>query len=263
METQKNNQKKKLLSRFLPRGGSILVFTLFILLIMLVVSLSITSVTVKDLQSSNTTAKTAQAFQVADSAVEAITKNMIDNNYSSLNDLESNLGGTWDCDDSSGTAKLTGSISQIGSTNTVEVTFWDQDNNPIADCSSSDPARMKVVATHEGTTRAIEVAVAAGDRPIVCNKVMNSTPPQAGPNAPGRIIKFSDADCDGAVPPAGYIGAISKLNVCNGMVSFMVLDDSSECVGANVPNDCGPGVYYWSLSTACNFAQAQVVYIKE
>ncbi|MCX6765710.1 MAG: hypothetical protein NT136_01995 [Candidatus Moranbacteria bacterium] len=141
-------------------SGSILVFTLIVLFIILATAIGIASVTVIERKTAGTTGKSTAGFQVADSGAEVILQKIYkDDSLTDLNSLAASLGTT--C--SNGT--ISGSIS---SGKDYTVTFYD-DADPAVIVPCGDPvsnvAKIKSVGTYAGTSRAIEVAVAAGGPP--------------------------------------------------------------------------------------------------
>jgi len=140
--------------------GSVLVFSLIVLSILLSAAVAVATVSVANRQSTFSTTKSSQSFQVADSGVELILQQIYKAvpTHASINALAAALGGGATC--------ASGAITKTGvAGGDIKVSFYDKDNNLI---SCTDTAwRSKVVAiksegTAAGTTRLVETAVAAG-----------------------------------------------------------------------------------------------------
>jgi len=131
--------------------GSVLVFTLIILFIGVVAALGITSTTVISQKMSGTTGKSVQSFQVADSGAEIFLKTIKDAEDGTLG----NIG--FSCNE----GIITGNI---GTGKDYSIIAYDSDEREIDNCNTSisDIAKIKSIGTHANTSRAIELAVAAG-----------------------------------------------------------------------------------------------------
>jgi hypothetical protein len=142
------------------KQGSVLVFSLIVLSILLSAAVAIATVSVANRQSTFSTAKSNQSFQVADSGAELILQQIYKTlpAHASINTLAAALGGGATC--------AGGAITKSGvAGGDIKVSFYDKDDNLI---NCADTAwRSKVVAiksegTAGGTTRLVETAVAAG-----------------------------------------------------------------------------------------------------
>ncbi|MFH0969476.1 MAG: pilus assembly PilX N-terminal domain-containing protein [Patescibacteria group bacterium] len=141
--------------------GSALVFSLIILFIGVVMALGIASTAVISKKMSGTTGKSTSSFQIADSGAEIVLQKIYkDDTLTDLQSLASSLG----------TSCSSGNIaSSISSGKDYSITFFKDDGSgndvPVIDCSTtqiSDITKIKSVGTYASTSRAVEVAVAAG-----------------------------------------------------------------------------------------------------
>ncbi|MFA4817992.1 MAG: hypothetical protein WC608_04710 [Parcubacteria group bacterium] len=134
--------------------GSILAFSLIIMGIVLAAALGIAAVSVTEQKNAGTTTKSTQSFQVANSGSEIVLKDVKNNPSKTLNDYGA-------CASGSGTV----SVGDAGITGgTTSVTFYTDDIGTTLPCGDpiSNAVKIKSVGTYAGTTRAIEVALAAG-----------------------------------------------------------------------------------------------------
>ncbi|MDQ5901971.1 MAG: hypothetical protein QG606_187 [Patescibacteria group bacterium] len=144
---------------FKPKKGSVLVFSLIVLSILLSAAVAVATVSVSNRKSTLSTDKSNQSFQVANSGVELVLRQIYKTvpTHASLNDLATALGG--------GAACAGGSITKTGvAGGDIRVSFFDKDDNLIS-CADTN-WRGKVVGvksegTAFGTTRLVETAVAA------------------------------------------------------------------------------------------------------
>lgn len=134
--------------------GSVLVFSLIVLFIGISAAIGIASSTLISQRSSMTTASSVQSFQVADSGAEIFL-----NKFKSA-DSDATLGslGIGSCN--SGNGLISGNI---GTGRDYEIIAYDINNSPLA-CSASLSSvdRIKSVGKYKNTSRAVEMAVAAG-----------------------------------------------------------------------------------------------------
>lgn len=145
-------------STLLTTSGSALVFSLLVLSMILVAALGVASVSVIEQKNSSATGKSAQAFQVADSAIEMVLKKAVLDPSKDLNSLASDFTGG-QCSN--------GVVSGTISGGSVELTFKDASTTPVylvCGDNLSKAADVKAVGkSGDGsTTRAISSAVAAG-----------------------------------------------------------------------------------------------------
>lgn len=168
-----------------PKQGSVLVFSLIVLSILLSAAVAVATVSVANRQSTFSTAKSNQSFQVADSGAELVLQQIYKTvpTHASINALAAALGGGATC--------ASGAITKVGvAGGDIKVSFYDKDDNLI---NCADTAwRSKVVAiksegTASGTTRLVETAVAAGSDFGWVNLV-------AGPHAGGVLQKNNTYD---------------------------------------------------------------------
>lgn len=126
------------------KNGSALVFSLLVLSMILVAALGVASVSVVEKKSSLTTEKSTQAFQVADSGIEWVLKNIKISNGTTL----SALG------DSCNLGVVTKSIAG----GTTELSFYDSNDKQIIDCGKAivNADVVKSTASFEGTVRAVQ-----------------------------------------------------------------------------------------------------------
>ncbi len=145
---------------FKPKKGSVLVFSLIVLSILLSAAVAVATVSVSNRKSTLSTDKSNQSFQVANSGVELVLRQIYKTvpTHASLNDLATALGG--------GAACAGGSITKTGvAGGDIRVSFFDKDDNLIG-CADmawrSKVVGVKSEGTAFGTTRLVETAVAAG-----------------------------------------------------------------------------------------------------
>ncbi len=141
---------KPIFSRLLPKG-SVLVFSLIILSVMLVTALSLLSSAVLDQRASLSTADSTRSFQIADSGVEQTLYQVYRKNPGTIGEIASGMGLSCDA----------GTITDASAGWTVR--FYDSDGSHLSDCDADrgDIAALKSEGSASGTTRAVEVAVAA------------------------------------------------------------------------------------------------------
>ena len=152
------------------KKASVLVYSLIILSVMLMIATAFSTTSIINRKNASTTSKSSQSFQVADSGSNLMLKRLKDANPS---DALSTLGCT-----GTGTVTL-GAAQGLRSGSTAEVTFKDASDNPLG-CSAnvSDVDSIKSVGKFADTSRAIEVAVAAGTIPgITGGCTAHSGPP--------------------------------------------------------------------------------------
>ncbi len=136
-----------------------LVFSLIVLSILLSAAVAVAIVTVSNRKSVMSTDKSNQSFQVANSGIEIVLRQIYKSvpTHATLNGLATAMGG--------GAACSGGSIQKTGvAGGDVKVSFYDKDDNLIS-CADTN-WRGKVVGvksegTASGTTRLVETAVAA------------------------------------------------------------------------------------------------------
>jgi hypothetical protein len=139
--------------------GSALVFSLMVLFIGVVAALGIASTTIISQKMSGTTGKSVSSFQVADSGAEIILQKIYKNEAYTLKELVA-LGGI-----SCSNGIISGNIGN--SDKTYRITFKDESDNLIASCNSTETiASLKSIGTYASTSRAVEMAVAAGGEGI-------------------------------------------------------------------------------------------------
>lgn len=151
---------QKIQQLFTAPKGSVLVFSLIVLAILLSAAITVATVSVINRRSTLTTTESNQSFQVANSGLELIMKEIYKNGstHASLNALATALGGGATC-----------SGSTITKTNvaggTITVSFFDNAKAPI-NCTDTDwrskVADVKSEGTFSGSTRVVETAIAAG-----------------------------------------------------------------------------------------------------
>lgn len=131
--------------------GSALIFSLIILTFLLAIAISVAQNAVTEKKSASTTGKSLQAFQVADSGSELFLKAIKEAN--SDDSLLEVLGSG--CGDDYYEGNIVGGNYKIA--------FYNSEGDQI-NCSAplSEVDRIKSVGTFGSTTRAVDVAVAAG-----------------------------------------------------------------------------------------------------
>ncbi|MBP6889512.1 MAG: pilus assembly PilX N-terminal domain-containing protein [Candidatus Moranbacteria bacterium] len=142
-----------------PNRGSVLVFSLIVLSILLSAAVTVATVSVSNRGSTLSTDNSNQSFQVANSGVEIVLRQIykVTPTHADINALATALGG--------GAACASGIVTQTGvAGGSIRVFFYDKDDNVI-DCTDTN-WRGKVVGiksegTASGTTRLVETAVAA------------------------------------------------------------------------------------------------------
>jgi len=132
-------------------SGSVLVFSLIIMFVMLVMGLGIIATTVTERKSSFSTGKSTVSFQVADSGAERVLQK-IKNTSGQISALGTCSGG-----------QISGSIS---SGKDYTITFYDSATSTptLLGCGDdiSKIKEIKSIGTYANTSRAVQVAVAAG-----------------------------------------------------------------------------------------------------
>lgn len=138
--------------------GSVLAYSMIILFVMLSIVLSMSAVAIKDRNSAGTTGDSVQAFQTANSGSEIFLKNyknLVTTNPS-ISSMTSSNWSPMSCDNASG--NLTGSNYSI---------MLKDSSGTLINCKTpgsakiSDIAKIQVNGSYGGSTRAIEVAMAA------------------------------------------------------------------------------------------------------
>ncbi len=136
------------------KNGSILAYTLIIMTIMLMAALSVASVVVLEKKSASNTAESTQAFAVADSGLEKVLSYHSRHSSEPLSAL--------------GTCNEDGTVTFNIADGTVKVTLYaDTEATQLLDCNDSNNKlsqirKVKALGSYAGTTRVLEVAVAAG-----------------------------------------------------------------------------------------------------
>jgi len=146
--------------------GSVLVYSLIVMFVMLSIVLAMTAVSINDRNNAMTTGDSVQAFQTANSGSELFTKALKASpapaNVTLIDDVS---GSGLTCGDD---GKLIGSAG----TGSFVVSMYDNatPNPRLLNCRTdnsktiNDIAKIQVNGTYGGSTRAIEVAMAAGDQ---------------------------------------------------------------------------------------------------
>ena len=185
-------------SKLLPKG-SVLVFSLLILSIMLVTSLTILSSALLNQKASLSTGSSGRSFQVADSGVERVLYQIYKQNNATLEDLGDAIAGG-----STATVRCNnGIVSFPVSGGDVKVGFYQDDvSNPgniisYTNCAGTDwrdkVVKIKSEGTAGTTSRAVEVAVAAGTVKLVSETTCNAS--TGSETAIGTIIRCSIEPC--------------------------------------------------------------------
>jgi type IV pilus assembly PilX-like protein len=137
------------------KKGSVLIFTLFIMMITLIIGISLMATSLSGRRSTLSSGKSVNAFQIADSGLEATlvrVKNTINPATDTLDDIFDTCSNSDD--------KFEGTNISGGE---YSVTFWD-DADPIGqlECDSafiSDIIKIKSVGTYSGATRSVEASL--------------------------------------------------------------------------------------------------------
>jgi len=139
--------------------GSALVYSLIILFVMLTVVLAMSAVNINERNNAGTTGDSVQAFQTANSGSELFAK-VMKTNPATVGAIAAAFGG---CNVATG--NLTGSISGGGS---YTIELFKSDGTTQINCSSdaalasNTVVSIKSTGTFSGSSRAIQVALAAG-----------------------------------------------------------------------------------------------------
>lgn len=134
-----------------------LVFSLIVLSILFASAVAVATVAVSDRRLIMSTDKSNQSFQVANSGIEMVLRQIYKSvpTHANLNDLATALGG--------GAACSGGSIQKTGvAGGDVKVSFYDEDDNLIGCADTSWRSKLvgvKSEGTVAGTTRLLEMAV--------------------------------------------------------------------------------------------------------
>lgn len=131
--------------------GSVLAYSLILLAIVLTASIGMMSSSVVNFRSVSMSDKSGSAFQIADSGAQAMIANI--KKSDSSDEIKKLFNSPSECSDPSFNL-LTGKY---------RVSFYDEDESPL-DCNDDigKIASIKSVGTYSDTTRAVQVAVAAG-----------------------------------------------------------------------------------------------------
>lgn len=134
-------------------NGSVLVFTLFIVVLTLVTGISLMATSLSGRRSTLSSGKSVNAFQIADSGLEAA---LIAIKEANLTDTVDSVFNGSDCNSDGEVENLNISDGEY------KITFWD-DNDPAVkiDCDDNiqtigDIAKVKSVGTYRNTTRSVE-----------------------------------------------------------------------------------------------------------
>lgn len=162
---------QKIQQLFTAPKGSVLVFSLIVLAILLSAAITVATVSVINRRSTLTTTESNQSFQVANSGLELIMKEIYKNGstHPSLGAMATALGGGATC--SGGTITKTNVAG-----GTITVSFFDNARAPI-NCTDTDwrskVADVKSEGTFSGSTRVVETAIAAaGASTVDCSSVV-------------------------------------------------------------------------------------------
>jgi hypothetical protein len=165
---RKNNIKNKKLKK----KGSVLVYSLIILSIMLMGGLAISSAAILAMKGSISNDKSVQAFQLAESGLEIVLKDIkdtqdptspqFDNSYK-IEDIANNstdaCGGAGECSASCKTSPDPDElqITFFGALDPNVVMKFEDDSPAYLDCDKllSDVKRITSIGTFEGVSRAI------------------------------------------------------------------------------------------------------------
>lgn len=150
--------KLKIFSRKPSKRGSVLVFTLIVMFIFLIIAIGMADVSIKEIKTSSNTGKSVRAFQLADSGMEEVLKNIMAGcaTVADLEDAGMSCGEPTDPDNPDyGWAVISG-ISADGGI--YKLTFKSISDEEIGSCLSADTIKIiKSKGTYMQVTRAIEV----------------------------------------------------------------------------------------------------------
>lgn len=149
--------------RFLfPQKGFVLVFSLIVMAFLLISSFSIATLSAVERRTSSATDRSTRSFQIADSGAELVLQKIYKGGFSTLDDLADSLDT--ECDSQ-------GEIRSTINSGTYTVSFYEKDSDgdikKLTHSVCDDIAwrdrvvQIKSEGVSQGTTRAIEVEVAA------------------------------------------------------------------------------------------------------
>ncbi len=137
------------------KKASVLVYSLIILSIALISALSISAVTLSNRKSSLSTSKSTQSFQIADTGVELVLREIYKGSHTDLESLASAISAN--CDN--------GVITGTYGGNTYRVTFLNAAGTQLSNCGAAtwrdEVASIKSEGIAGNTSRVIETAIAA------------------------------------------------------------------------------------------------------
>lgn len=174
------------------KKGSVFAYALIVLSFMLVVAAGIASVALVDQKSSSITTKTTQAFQVADSGVEDLMKQMAS---------VSTVGALTGCDAATGRIK-----GQIAAGKTYDIAMY-RSSGVLVNCANAADAasllsvvsKLKSTGYYGGTERVVEVSLQSNaPYPAGCNiETCADLQTKMNANLSGDFILCKDIDCTG------------------------------------------------------------------
>ena len=145
--------------------ASVLVVTMMIMGIILISALSISLVSIQERKASISSNKSSQAYQIADSGIEAVMDKLVSANGSDKVSTLYTAAGVVRCDVVSGLIQNTATGYSVELKDASEAKIACDDNAKTI----SEVAHIKSVGTASGQAqRSIEAAVAAGDSRKIC-----------------------------------------------------------------------------------------------
>ena len=230
--------------------ASVLVFSLIVLFIGISAAIGIASSTLISQRSSLATSSSVQSFQLADSGSEIFL------NRFKAADSDATLGSL-----GSGLICTLGTIrGNIGAGREYEITAYDISGNKLAcNASLSSVDKIKSIGNYKNTSRAVEVAVAAGE----CKTYSGSA--NVGFNngsttSSMALVAFSGTCSDPIIVTQSVMDSVSctvssaDLNsyISNVNQNGFNIYLSAECVVGGLPNGNSFGVNWIATCGSCD-----------
>lgn len=152
----------KKLKQKISERGSILAYSLIIMSVMLMIAVGISSVSIIGKKSASTSGSSTQTLQTADSGIKLAIKKL--DGAAGADTLATIFGAS--CQDVAGVANV--DLTTAGLPGSITVTFTMTDGTTSLRCDDAIDliANIRSAATFENTTRAVQVALAAGGQSV-------------------------------------------------------------------------------------------------